>query len=328
MTLQVEDTSRLTKQTELWQALSDEDKKLPVLSFSQLQVMDRCEYRWYMGYGLGYTTETVSRALNVGGLTHRALERYYLLRRDDGIHPQDFLEGPFHTMVQGWLQSGHPEAVQHAGAAAFVMGRYLSECSEYDHGHKILFVEHHFLIKIHSWKGRPFLLQGYVDLVTMDRSGRVWLWDHKTGQKFWTKSEIDMDPQLPLYAVALAEEGIDAYGTIINMLNTYDYKDKSKVKNEQLFKRDQQPRGEEYLTGVAKNMLKMVDKTLEARQGQWRDEEPVRSLRKDCGKFCDFREACDLSLRGIPVEVVLNDSFKKKEKAAVPSSIQVKGVSS
>lgn len=318
------DTSRPTKESELWLALSDEDKLLPILSFSRLQMLDRCEYQHYLAYGLGYMEKERAKPLELGGICHEGLAAAYIAKRDEGMPFTVFAETRLQELTEQWMASGRQEALIFAGHISWLLSRYFSQADAMDDGHTILEVEYHFLIKVKSMQGRPFLLQGYVDLVTRDRAGRVWLWDHKTGQKFWTKIEVSADAQLPLYAIALREEGMVAHGTIINMLNTYDYKDKSKVLQEQLFKREPLPRSDQELISIAENVLHQADDWLDAHEGNWPHGKPLRSMSKDC-KYCRFADPCLSALKGIPVEILLEDSFKKKETKPVPSTIQVEG---
>lgn len=316
--------STATKQTELWLNLSEEDKLLPVMSYSQLMMLVKCEYAFWMGYTLGYEDIEKPRTLSVGSLVHEGLQEGYTQKLLQDMPLSYFGENHLQSLTEKWLGSGQ-ESLQYAAHATWMLSRYFAQADEMDAGHTVLAVEHHFLIKVHSISGRPFLLQGYVDLVTRDRAGRVWIWDHKTGQKLWTAVEVAAESQLPLYCIALREEALEATGTIINCLNSYDYKNKEKVLQEQLFKRDPLPRSDQELQSIGEDLLSLADDWLDAKAGRWRHGKPVRTQNRDNCKYCRFNDPCLTSLKGIPVEIILEQSFKKKEKKPTPSSIQLEG---
>lgn len=310
--------SAATQETELWQNLSDEDKQLPVLSFSQLQSMVRCPFQWWMGYKLGYKVPDKERssALDKGTTLHEGLQVLYNHIKSGG-NADEFREEMLRPLTEKWLNSGHREAVVNASHASWLLRRYSFEQKKLDIGHNVLDVERHFLTPVVAPSGRRFLLQGYVDLITIDSNGLVWLWDHKSGQKFWTSMQVLLDPQLPTYAIALREEGITAHGFIINMLNTYDYKKKEEVLNSKLFKRESTHRTDTELVNIARTMLTIADEWLDLLET---DDPPNRHMSKDCN-MCNFADPCHLNLKGISLEAVLQSAFQKKESAAITQTI-------
>jgi hypothetical protein len=222
------------------------------------------------------------------------------------------------VLAQQWMADDHPESLKHAATAIFLLDRYIGEVEFYDQGHTIVDVERHFIIPLSTPQGRNFLLQGYIDLLSVSPLGVYYAWDHKSGANFWQEIEAAMHPQLPTYAGALREEGIHIGGFCINQLKTYDYKDKSKVTNEQLFHRDWFDKSQQEIDSVYENILVIVDDMLATDEYITENGgQPTKSLSRDC-KYCNLAgNICSNSLRGIPVEVSLGDL--QSRTGAVPS---------
>lgn len=308
-----------TKETELWKALPEEYKNLPVLSFSQYNAFTDCEFKFYLGYIENWTQQEKSKPLEMGSIIHEGMATFYKCLMAGGS-AESFRDNVLPGLTNKWLASDSPEALHYAAHVSWLMTRY-SYASEWlgDFNHTVYDIEHHFLIPIRTRKGRLFLLQGYVDLITYDRQGNFWIWDHKSGQRKWSDGEILMDPQLPFYNVALREEGIASIGHIINFISTYDYKNKEKVLNEQLFKRDETTRNEHELMEIARTILTRADDWLDRLESRDRG---IRNLSRDCS-YCFFRTPCHEEMRGTPIEVVLEAGFKKKGESTPTPTVPV-----
>lgn len=305
--------SSATKETELWQALSDEDKQLPVLSFSQAQAFGSCQFAWEIEYKMGYTAPQ-SKALYLGTILHAFMADFYTRLMDDPSYQgSQWLSEVLPEMVETLLQaSEHGETMVNVSQAAWLMQRYLEIQTMADRNFTVLAVEKHFISKLTTPKGRDFLMQAYVDLLLQDKgNGNIWLVDHKSGQKFWTPMECLMDPQMPTYCASLMDEGIKVFGIMLNQINTYDYKRKNEVDNEKLFKREMMHRTSQEVHNVRQEFIRRADDILDAREAT---QHLPRSLRKDCGKYCKFPDPCLMGLKGMPIEVILEDTFQRKEK--------------
>lgn len=301
-TPQYESASTTTKKTALWEALSDEDKLLPVFSFSQGQTFGQCEFLWHMTYRLGYDTEK-SPALFKGTILHEFAKDFYEHLRDNPkMDPLEWKEWRMPAMVNDFMERfDHGETFANIADCTWLFSLYLSVQPTLDAQYKIIEVEKHFLQKFVTPRGREFLLQGYIDLLLEDQhSGRIWLEDHKSGQKFWSPLECQIDPQMPTYMALLRAAGVDVFGIIFNMLNTYPYKKKEQVKIEQLFKQEKTHRTPREVDSVLLEFAKRVDNILDAPDG-----ELPRSLSKDCAKRCRMYDPCLFGLKGIPITDVL-----------------------
>lgn len=308
--VQYESTSTKTKKTALWEALSEEDKLLPVFSFSQGQTFGRCEFLWHINYRLGYDVEK-SPALFKGTILHRFAQDFYEhLKADPKLDPNDWISSRLTVMVEELMAvSDHGETFTNLADCTWLFSKYLTAQPVFDEQYKILEVEKHFLQKFTTPRGREFFLQGYIDLLLEDQhSGRLWLEDHKSSTKFWSPLECQIDPQMPTYMALLRAAGLDIFGIIFNMLNTYPYKRKEQVKMDQLFKQEKTHRTPREVDNVLLEFCKRVDRIMDAPDG-----ELDRSLSKDCAKSCRMYDPCLFGLKGMSiVDVLEGGSFIRR----------------
>lgn len=276
-----------------------------IISHSQAETWDRCGFKWHISYELGYAPIERSRGLELGGMIHELFAIWYETRDESLVDAQ----------VQKWVEeytsgisNGH--SLPSVASAVWLFKKYIHEYPDNpDRYWKILAVEKHFAILLTSPAGHLYILQGYIDLI-IEIDGKIWIVDHKSGQKFWNDGEAMMDSQLPLYAAALRHQGLEVFGIIINLIGTYPYKDKTKVKNEQVFKTIQMYRSPSELDAVLNNTGLIVDEIIERRN-------PLRrSLKKDCDK-CWAQEACLMSMKGINLVQYLDDTARKKDSYRV-----------
>lgn len=300
--------------------------EVPVVSFSQLQAWDRCEFQWHIQYELDYVPVEKKRGLEIGSMGHEALADYYKCLRDKqvGNNPNPFsaklwFTERFPEFTNKWMADADDSFdFSNLSIVTWLIMRYTEMCELMDDGHEIIAVEQHFELPMVTPRGREYRLQGYVDLVSRDVAKKLWLWDHKLTGQFWSPVEVMMDSQTPTYAAAWRDQGEDIFGIIINQLKNYDYKDKNKVRDEQIFKREQTYRTPKELDAIKFETGKMVDDLLERRE---HDGYPRRSLTRDC-RMCSYQEPCLMGLKGIPVEFVLEDSFKKKGSREVAEATE------
>lgn len=278
------------------------------VSHSQLGTRDRCSFAWHIGYELGYTPKEKKKALELGSMLHALADIWYT------SHDATLVDQQIHRWLDGNLDGF---VLENIAAATWVFKKYIEYAQVMDNW-KVLSTENHFVIPLTTPEGRRYNLQGYTDLI-VEIEGRIWLLDHKSSTKFWTPTQVLMDSQMPLYAAALRTLGVDVFGIIINMMNTYQYKDKSKVKMEQLFKRERTYRTPQELDAVLENTGMLVDEIY--------NKAPIRrSLRKDCDR-CNFQEPCLLALKGVDIESVLSATCRKKDSFQDPDPVGVTEIS-
>jgi CRISPR/Cas system-associated exonuclease Cas4 (RecB family) len=285
----------------------------PVFSYSQLSVWDRCEFSWHLGYGEKWVQKAQPAYMNKGSLIHEMMDVFYSSVRQAGYKNAVDLLDEFISSRINEMMTTDDSALSVLSQAAYVSKRYVNEfVPKEDAGFTILSSEHHFTVPFKTASGRNFIIQGYIDVLA-ERAKRLWAWDHKSSEsaQFWTPTEVQMDPQMPVYSLCLREQGFPVHGTIINQFNTYPYKDMAKVDRDKLFKRESVYRTDKELDNVLKEVRWMVDDLVE------NHTTPRRSLRRDC-KRCQFNEACLMDLKGIDPAPFLMDKFVRKEEYDVP----------
>jgi hypothetical protein len=297
--------------TLLERSMSSDQDDWPILSFSQMQMWDRCEYAWSLAYIEDWVSKETPAYSSIGTMIHHLFDMYYTNIRL-GVKETNFVDEYIKLKINEAYEKDH-SLLPAIDLVNRLVRRYINEFApKEDRGHRILSGEYHFTVPMETGNGRHFILQGYIDLLT-EVMGKIWIWDHKSSENnFWTSNEVMMDPQTPIYAVALRELGMKTYGYIINMINTYDYKkDPNSVAIEKIFKRESAYRTDKELNSVKQELLFMVDDMLE------NNPSPRRSLRRECGKRCGFREPCLMALKGMDPTPFLITKFRKKEAREV-----------
>lgn len=297
-------------------AMSSDMNDWPVFSYSQFQAWDRCEELWFYSYARNWFKKSKGRALNLGTEVHLAMKEWY----DMAIArvPKEDRKERMFTYYQQRVNdnSDDMEMLDVIRKSMALSMRYFNEFAPVeDRGHRILKTEYHFTVPFKTHRGRNFILQGYVDVLS-EYAEKLWAWDHKTMvSNFWSPTMVMMEPQTPLYCAALREQGEDVHGVIINMFNTYDYAKPENATTEKLFSREKSYRTVTELNTFVTDMLTMADRLFD---NYWT---PLRSKRLDC-KNCGFQEPCLLRIKGIDDEPLLHEEYEQKRKMEIPLNIQ------
>jgi hypothetical protein len=296
-------------------SMSSDPNDWPIFSYSQTQSWDRCELLWHFQYVEKWTPKAQETFLGLGSEIHQANALWYQMiqagyKFDDRMKN---METYFRGRVNEYAMK--QEFLPVVSRCMTLMMKYFTEWSpQQDLGHKVLAVEHHFTTPFKTGKGRNYILQGYIDLMTLYRN-KIFVWDHKSMEnKFWTPDEVKMEPQGPLYLASLREQGEKVHGMIINMFNTYDYK-KGQSDVTKLFHRESDYKSDKQLNVIVQEVGFIIDDIIE------NYTTPRRSMRRDCGK-CKFREPCFMMMKGIDPAPFLMSSFKKKDGVDVELKLQ------
>jgi len=264
------------------------------ISLNQGLVWDRCAYLWKLKYKDKWEKVQRGHRLELGNMGHTMLFDLYKTGQD---HSSEF--------ANVWLQDfGNldGEQIQNIATAVRQFKLYREVFSpEHDKGLRTVTLsngepglEYHFEIELTTPQGRPFILEGYIDRLSWDERGLMWVEDYKWTSRFWSQIELLMDPQLPLYAGALRLLGLPVHGCMVTQVNTYPYKGDgaSKKPVDELIKREKFHVPEIQTDAIIAEYGRIVDEILDD-DGTYR-----RSLRRDC-KTCDMQEPCLMGLKGI-----------------------------
>jgi len=279
-----------------------------MVSHSQLGVWNRCSYKWHLGYQEGWSNKDQPIYFQRGGLIHEALAEYYERIRNGSLALGD--DSFLRSISQRWIGE-ESVPVEIVNDVMQIVGRYVRDYSPFeDKDLEILEVEERFIMDLTTPLGRPYKLQGIIDLVVRVRStGKIIIVDHKSSgnASFRSDEALAMDTQLPSYVHLLRDQGMDVFGMAYNFLNTYNYKDRRNTPVDKLFKRIASYRTEGELDVILHETGKAVDEMYDRRNN------PRRSFAYDCDR-CNMQELCLLSMRGInldrekPVNFVRNPS--------------------
>lgn len=279
----------------LKESLPEDWKDIPILSYSQLMTLDRCSFLWYVKYGLKLKVNKANKYLDRGSFTHTLLHDLYMSIAA-GMSAQEWSNTRLNPMVMDIVDSlNFEDQISSAATAMKLVERFCRTDVLGDH--IPVGAEQHFFVLVTTNSGRKFILQGYVDLITIDSLGRVWVWDHKTGERLWSSLRVKMFIQLPIYQILLRADGMDVYGLIVNQLNSYPYKDMNAQPDDKLFKRDPIIWSPGQLQNVWNEFMGLAEEALDLIAG---DTTIRRSIRDDCHN-CDMLSPCHANLSGEPL---------------------------
>lgn len=266
------------------------------ISLSRALTWDRCRFLYKMKYVDEWDTTKPRYKMDLGNMGHHILFDFYRTGQDNSER--------FANVWLEDLENLNGEQIQNVAVAVAQFRLYREEFSpQVDRGLITEALEYHFEVELTTPKGRKYILEGYIDRMSRDQRGLLWVEDYKWTGRFWSDIEVLMDPQLPLYAAALRRLGIPVHGLMVTQINTYPYKDRSKKKIEELFKRDTFPAGsEDQSDNILHQYGMLVDEMIDNK-----DQEMRRSLRRDC-KMCDFQDPCLMGLKGLNVNAYISTS--------------------
>lgn len=172
-----------------------------ILDASQLKVVEACPYKWYLDIILNLTTNRTNPALSTGSFYHEILKFYYseALRRkavpSNGL--RDTLE------LAQYLAMGNNDSpyLERLGvkvidspavraAPKFHIDRlktYLINNMAEDDVSEIIAVEQGFSTLLYEDTERRYILEGMIDLITIEPKTKLTVTDHKTQSRFYDK---------------------------------------------------------------------------------------------------------------------------------------------
>lgn len=168
-----------------------------LLTASEIRAWQSCRQAWYFRYHEGLVPITPPKAPAFGTLVHSLLARHY---------------GAESTVEPG-------DAVSIAQARAIVAA-YSAHDPVARLQHSVQHVELTFTCRAPTPKGRSrkVTLAGKIDLITTDRYGNTWLWDHKVCSTFPNPTWLRLNIQMRLYLYAAEELGLHPVGIVYNMI--------------------------------------------------------------------------------------------------------------
>lgn len=281
----------------------------PIISYSEISSARRCPLQHQLGYFERWrkpSTDLLSPS-SIGTAWHQVLERHYttLMELQDDYHVgaeerveiasdnvDIFMEDNFNYEMRAllvWMYKGYVEL---HGA---------------DEEWRILGVE--LAGQVHLWPEEArelddphgFWLKYKADLL-IEYKGNVWIVDHKSYRNAPTNLDLDFDSQFDLYAWAFQQQGTPVFGQIYNGARRFQTKTPQDAADRHV--RHMTYRSPQELEIVARDAyLTMRNRYME--QGKFDalgiTESPRHVDSRGCNHLCDFKEACLLGRKGVPL---------------------------
>lgn len=289
-------------------------------SHSEIMSFDRCQFAHDLSYRQQWQKKEKKANLAIGTIYHECLAIHYSNPGQDTVALiKDYLK----LCVQQWKEEVHGTDLNNLNIAGRLAIRFVEDFAAYaDRDWDIVDVEKYVEVDIKTPKGRPYTLCGVIDRLAIHKENRkLWVVEGKTvGQgKFWSDIEILMDAQTPTYAAALREMGLDVFGIVYDMANTYQYAKPQEQPIEKFFQRKKTYRTPTELDNFLIETGRQVDIMIEAKENP--DFIPRRSLKRDCAG-CFFQEPCLLSMKGVDIAPILEVDYMRRERGSADKNYE------
>lgn len=196
--------------------------KREALSYSQKQLYKQCKRKWYLGYEKGIEDTTKSEALIFGSFVHTILEQYMRLeykllahRNVDNVLLWTVIDKAYDELEDKEILDVDSKDL----AARLVTQALLGLKKDFK--------------EIYIYDDKPAIeleltvdgvYTGIIDLVYIDKRGKIVLLDWKTSSRTYTNHQIKTSSQLIGYAWLLENYGVTvdriAYGVLHKRENT------------------------------------------------------------------------------------------------------------
>lgn len=293
-----------------------------ITSHSQTSVWNSCNYKWYLSYHEGWKPIKEPEYFRLGTIIHSLMETYY---RHLIANPHDYKGGlqAARESINVVAETVKPEHMAAWGLGwKFFKGYVEDFASVKDVPWTFVASEQQYTIDAESVEGRPFQITAIIDLEAKTPRGEYWIWDHKSFNKVpWSQKAVDISQQLDIYAYIRQAAGLQVQGVVINSVNTWDYKDRSKAELDKLYKRIPAHRSQKQIQNSFDEIRLAIDDMEEKIERQiFR-----RNLNSYACEKCQFYEPCLVDIKGLDVKPFLLTNFVKKERNLVEESVEVDG---
>lgn len=277
------------------------EKPRVTVSHSEVESYLRCERQHFYGYGLEIQRVSESDSLARGIMGHAALQVFFTA----------LIEGDSYEDAQ---QKCYADVLQHA-AKEPILVKEIVECLQFFfEGYPferwtVLGVEHEMQLVVDDDLTMPFI----VDLVIKDPFGFVWVIDHKFMYDFITDRDIELMPQLPKYFVGMKALGFDVHKMAYSVLRYRPLKEPT-VDSKYRFTPFEATKTR-LLQTISEQIVvsKRIQTAKKQTLAEW-SESAMRTANKMVCNNCPFRELCVAELNDWQPNLVLNSSYKKKER--------------
>lgn len=299
-----------------------------IVSYSELDTYRQCPLKHQLAYKERWRKDQgVGSALHKGSMWHKVLEDHYTVIM--GLWDNKLIDmdaDPFHAEYLEMCRAAtrkhliNDETGDYINEdAALVDWMYQGHVDHYglDLEWTPLAIEFAFQLPLVNENGRPsrYQIKGKLDMVIKhNRTGLVWILDHKSGANLPNQMDLEIDDQFGLYTWAMRQLGWPVVGSIHsaartkrNLADFPGYEGKSKPQTlEDRFRRTLLNRSAEEVAEVAKDAYAAARNAYPPKSKQlplYSSPDP-----RQCGWKCDFKEIHLMGRQGIPYQESLETS--------------------
>ena len=301
------DWKRGTSPTQLVSPLPTVDTQplVTLISPSRISTYLQCPKRYDYYYNQNLTLDEPAKGyFNKGNYTHELMHAYYeLLKTNKNLQAgSDILLAMLTSRIRHDFENmTDPSFIPLYGIITKVITRYIKEQSpKIDAGISVEQVERQVIYPLDK-----IALFGFADLVYRDRSKRLRIRDHKTGDKAWSKVDAQFSNQLLYYATILYKSTGEVPISEISYINTKEY-----VKtptSEQAFTFTTVTYTERELEIYFKEICVTIENMLQSTATPFYGQH--------C-RYCPFQTPCYLERKGINPAPIIATRYKHVERDA------------
>lgn len=184
-----------------------------IITASEIRAWKNCPKRWWFRYGQELVPNKTQIPLSYGRLAHQGLEAYY-----HGRDPCEAVDQFFRENTTPWPEDQELFVLAEANS---LLAGYIKRDPVKEMGHEIVAIEKEGRLPLRTPGGRRwhhFLLGYKIDLITRDRFGNLWAWDHKTSAMALKEAWLPLNDQMAYYYWALGQQKELPQGIIYNLI--------------------------------------------------------------------------------------------------------------
>ena len=173
----------------------------PTVSASEITTWKTCRQKWYWSYVRKIEPRQLVAPVRVGILGHIGIAEWL-----QGRSPRVAIEEHVRRNADGRFAEETVDMEAEAELAASVVERFVATQAP----RRLLHSEMDFTVPIARMHKRSY--QGFVDALTEDENGDVWIEEFKFVKAFRAEEEVELSTQLGIYHLAMLQLGYNVLG--------------------------------------------------------------------------------------------------------------------
>jgi PD-(D/E)XK nuclease superfamily protein len=161
-----------------------------ILDASQLEVIEKCPYNWYLSYIKHLETRRTNPALSTGSFFHECLKFYYGKGQPLSNNIRETLLYA-RELACGDARIRWPEVAKDPKFFLYRLKDCIYKWLEQDEAMEIIGVEKGFSTLLYENSRVRFILEGMIDLVSRKNIMGLTVTDHKTQSRYYEKYEYN-----------------------------------------------------------------------------------------------------------------------------------------